>query len=277
MDAIFVDLTKIINQWANNFVEALPLIVVGLIIVILSIVLARILANLIQKALNARGTDREINILLSRIVRWTILAFGILVAFQQAGTDITAFLTGLGVLGFTVGFALQDVSSNFVAGILLLWQQPFDIGDTILVNDYVGEVKNINLRDTEIFSVEGLSIRIPNSDVFTNAITNYTQTNRRRIELEIGVSYDTDLKRAQDAALKAVSEIDGLLEDPEPQMVFHTFGGTTVNGTLYIWADLDQLGYQTARGQVLGAIKSAYEAAKIEMPFPTQQLLISQR
>jgi len=98
------------------------------------------------------------------------LILGIIIALQQVNFNVTAFLTGVGILGFTVGFALQDVSKNFVAGLLLLLQQPFNIGETIQVAGYTGRVSAINMRATELGTHDGQIVLIPNATVFTSPI-----------------------------------------------------------------------------------------------------------
>ena len=145
MAVFFVDLFAIIEGWWNSLIENLPTIVVALVVLLLASWLARLLRNAASRALMLRNTDMEIIVLVSRLVQWSVIGLGILLAASQAGFDITAFLTGLGILGFTLGFALQDVSKNFVAGMLLLILQPFDLGDTIEVSGIQGKVIEVDL------------------------------------------------------------------------------------------------------------------------------------
>jgi small-conductance mechanosensitive channel len=207
-------------------------------------------------------------------VRWTVIIFGILLAFQQAGIEITAFLAGLGIAGFTIGFALQDVSKNFVAGILLLLQQPFDLGDAIEVGDYAGTVTEINLRDTVVRTFDGRPVSIPNGDVFTSAIVNFSRTSSRRIDLDVGVAYGTDLKQAKEIVLQTLAELPGVVDDPAPVVVYHTFGGASIDMTIYYWLDLNEIGYFEGQSEGLMAINTAFEQAGIEIPYPIQTLLI---
>lgn len=275
MDDVLKNLQDILMQWWQNFLDNLPQIIAGLVVLLISIYLARLLAALLQRALHRREkSDPELTLLLTRVTRWGIIIFGVLLAFQQAGTDITAFLAGLGIAGFTIGFALQDVSKNFVAGILLLLQQPFDLGDAIEVADYGGTVVEINIRDTVIRTFDGRPVSIPNGDVFTSPIINYSRTNQRRIALDVGVAYGTDLKRAEEVALEALTEVPGIMQDPAPGVVFHTFGGTTIDLTIYYWIDLKSASYWEGQSGGLMAIDAAFEAAGIEMPYPTQKLLV---
>ncbi|MEJ2758381.1 MAG: mechanosensitive ion channel family protein, partial [Anaerolineales bacterium] len=181
--------------------------IAGLLIFLVSVYLARLFSRMAGRVLERRQKDKELNLLITRLVRWTVISLGIILALEQAGQDVTALLTGLGILGFTVGFALQDVSANLVSGILLLFEQPFDIEDSIQVAGYAGTVKSINLRATEMLTWEGLRVLIPNRDVFTNTITNYTRITQRRIGLSVGVGYDSDLTIVEETALNAVKNL----------------------------------------------------------------------
>ncbi len=197
-----------------------------------------------------------------------MIILGIIAALQQIGFDVTSFLAGLGILGFTLGFALQDVSKNFIAGLLLLWQQPFDIGDTIKVADFTGTVVDIEIRATEMITLDGLYVNIPNGDVFTSAIVNYTREKTRRIELNVGVAYGTDLEKAQQIALQAISETPGVLPEPAPTVIYKTFGDSSINFTAYYWIDTTEPGYLGGMDQGVQSINTAFEREGIEIPFP---------
>jgi small-conductance mechanosensitive channel len=276
MQTVFDNLVTIFQNWWQNFMEHLPQIIIGVLILLISIYLARLLSTLVKKALENRPkSDPETIVLLGRLTNWSMIILGIILAFQQAGIEISAFLTGLGIIGFTVGFALQDVSKNFIAGILLLMQQPFDIGDAIEVSNHSGAVIEINLRDTVLKTWDGLIVSIPNGDVFTSPITNYSRANPRRITLDVGVSYESDLKEVQKIALETLSTLPEILEDPTPIVSIHSFGDTTINLSMYYWLDTQKTGYLDAQTAGITAIKEAFEKNNIELPFPTQTIFLN--
>jgi small conductance mechanosensitive channel len=259
-----------------NFVDFLPRLIVALIVFIVGLYLAGIFARMVRRGLERRKTDPELTLLASKVTRWAVIVLGTLAALQQVDFNITAFLTGLGIVGFTIGFALQDVSKNFVAGLLILIQQPFDIGDAIKVTDYAGTVIAIDLRATELHTFDGQVVFIPNAEVFTNPITNYTKASKRRVNLSAGVAYESDLEEVTQTALEAVSSIPGLLQDPAPTLHFQGFGGTTIDLTLFYWIDTNQTDPFTAKDLGLKEIKVAFERAGIEMPYPTQRVYLQQ-
>lgn len=254
--------------------EFLPKLVTALVVFFLGLYLAGIFAALVRRALKERKVDPEIVLVSSKITRWTIIILGIILALQQVNFDVTAFLTGLGIVGFTIGFAIQDVSKNFIAGILILIQQPFDLGDAIQVSGFTGSVIAIDLRATELHTFDGEVVFIPNGDVFTNPITNYTKADKRRVNLDAGVAYESDPEKVRRVALEAITQIPGLLADPAPTLKFKEFGGSTMDLTVYYWVDTKVNDPVTAKDAGLVALKKAFEEASIDMPYPTQRLYL---
>jgi small-conductance mechanosensitive channel len=256
-----------LNPFIDMVVEQIPSVVKALLIFVVSFYLAGVLSKLLKRMLKKRDTDREVTLLLGTITRWSIIVAGVITALQQF-FNVTAFLTGLGILGFTVGFALQNIMQNFVSGVILLIEQPFDVGDAVELNGYGGTVLTISLRTTEMRTFDGLIVMIPNADVLSNTITNYTRAARRRIELPVGVSYGSDPAVARQIVLEAVQNVPGFLGDPQPMVVFHTFGGSSVDMTAYFWIDTSKTNPFAAKDTALELIKAALDKKGIEIPFP---------
>ena len=255
------------NPYLEKLIASLPNILTAILIVVASIYLAKLLSNLLKRVLKRRGADLEVTLLLGTFVRWSIIVAGSITALQRF-FDVTAFLAGLGILGFTIGFALQNIMQNFVSGVILLIEQPFDVGDAVELNGYGGTVLTISLRTTEMRTFDGLIIMIPNADVLSNAITNYTRADRRRIELPVGVSYGSDPAIARQTVLESIENVPGFLGDPEPVVVFHTFGGSSVDMTAYFWIDTSKTNPLAAKDAALEFIKAALDKKGIEIPFP---------
>jgi small-conductance mechanosensitive channel len=210
---------------------------------------------------------------ITSITRWSIIGLGIFVGLQQMGFDLSAFLVSLGVVGFTIGFALQDISKNFVAGLLLLLQQPFDIGQAIEVNGFSGTVLNVDLRATEIQTFDGKIVLIPNADVYTSSITNFSRAINRRLELNVGVANDTDLELARATALEAISKVKGVLDSPASQVAFNNFGPSSIDFTLYFWINTQETGLLDAKDQAIVKINTAFTEKGIEIPYPVQTVI----
>ena len=255
------------NPFLEKIVASLPNVLTAILIVVISLYLAKLISNLLKRVLERREADREVTILLATITRWSIIVAGIITALQRF-FNVTAFLAGLGILGFTIGFALQNIMQNFVSGVILLIEQPFEVGDNVELSGYGGAVLSINLRTTEMRTLDGLIVMIPNADVLSNTITNYTRADRRRIELPVGVSYGSDPAVARQIVLEAVKNVPGFLGDPEPMVVFHTFGGSSVDMSAYFWIDTSKTNPLAAQDAALEFIKAALEKNGIEIPFP---------
>lgn len=255
------------NQLVEKAVASLPNVLTAILIFVASLYLAKLLSGLLKEVLERRKADREVTLLLATITRWSIIVVGIITALQRF-FNVTAFLAGLGILGFTIGFALQNIMQNFVSGVILLIEQPFDVGDAVELNGYGGTALTISLRTTEMRTFDGLIVIIPNADVLSNTITNYTRADRRRIELPVGVSYGADPAAARQTVLESIKNVPGFIGDPEPVVVFHTFGGSSVDMTAYFWIDTSKTNPLAAKDAALEFIKAALEKKGIEIPFP---------
>jgi small conductance mechanosensitive channel len=266
MDSLSLSLQKLLA----DFLALLPQLIVALIVFIISLYLAGLISRVVRRTMERRKADQEITLLISQITRWTFYILGVVIALEQVGFDLTAFLAGLGILGFTVGFALQDVSKNFVSGLLLLIEQPFDIGDVIEVGDFIGEVANVDIRATEIFTFDGQNVLIPNGDVFTSPIKNYSRYNKRRLDFTIGVAYGSDLELVRKTVLEVITSIPGVIDEPAPTLAFNNFGDSSIDFTIYYWVDLNTADYLETIDATITGINLAFEQNNIEIPYPVR-------
>ena len=213
---------EILSEFVDKLVAEFPNILTALLIFFGSLYLARLLSDLLKKVLERRGADHEVTLLLGTIMRWSVVVAGVMTALQRF-FDVTAFLAGLGILGFTIGFALQNIMQNFVSGVILLIEQPFDVGDAVELNSYGGTVLTINLRTTEMRTFDGLIVMIPNADVLSNTITNYT-----RDDIHRKLSLWDELRRdiLENAAIaeslqKAVADMNFVAAATQRERAFH--------------------------------------------------------
>lgn len=266
-----------LTETFQNAVLSLPNIIAAVVTFVVMLLVAGLAAKAVQRASQRRGIRTEPTLLLSRATRWVIIAIGIVWALEQINFNVTGFVAALGILGFTIGFAMQDISKNFVAGILLLWQQPFNIEDVISVAGYTGKVTDVSIRATELRTFDGLQVLIPNAEVYTSPITNFTKVSVRRIELRIGVSYATDLEQATRVALEAVSALPDVLgDDLAPSVVFDKFGDSSMDFALYYWINTAVTSFPLAQDQGVKAVKTAFDREGIEIPFPVRTMIMPQ-
>ena len=145
-----MEIQQAFQDWFTTLVKLLPKLISGIVIFIFTIVVSGFLAKWVKQLAKKRIENIEILHLIFLLTRWSVLILGTIFALSQVDFDLTGFIAGLGVAGFTIGFALQDIAKNFISGILLLSRQPFNIGDHVKVNDYSGRVKEINVRDNAL-------------------------------------------------------------------------------------------------------------------------------
>jgi small conductance mechanosensitive channel len=248
--------------------DFLPRLIIALIMFGIGLYLAKLLSKIVRRALEKRNVKLQIIQLISRITFWSVVVLVTTVAMSTVGINLSAFLTSLGIIGFTIGFALQDVSKNFVAGLLLLISQPFQIGDIIHVGGYMGTVQTIELRATELKTVDGRQVLIPNADVFSSPLTNFTRNRLRRVEIKCGVAYGTDLQKARQVSLEAVRSIPGVLEDPAPSVNYNEFGDFAINFSVFYWVDAIDLNFQDMSDMGIVVLERAFAQSGIEIPFP---------
>ncbi len=256
-----------------RLIEFLPRLGTAVLLLLAGVYLSRLVRHLVYQALERRQSASTASRLVADLAYWGILTLGVVMAIQQF-VDVTAFLAGLGLVGFTVGFALQDVMKNFAAGVILLAQQPFRVGEMIQVGEFEGWVQAIDLRSTEIRTLDGRIVILPNAEVLNHAIVNYTRSLQRRIEVVAGVAYGSDLKRVRQAALEAIRSLPGFLEDPPPMVVFREFGDSAIQVSVLVWVDTAQVSLLAARDAAIEAIKRAFDAQGIIIPFPIRTVLL---
>ncbi len=261
------------NQWLLNLLAGLPNLITAAAIFFISLFAARLTSRLIAKLLQRRRAPVDVAHLLAESVFWAILLIGSITALQRF-FDVTAFLAGLGILGFTIGFALQDVMKNFAAGIILLLQHPFRVGEVISVAGFDGTVLVIDLRTTGLKTLDGRIVTLPNADILTHPIINYSRAYYRRVDLALSVPQGTDPASARKLVLAAIRNVQGFMEEPAPVVVFHTMTSVALELTAYFWIDVSKNNPPEAKDAALVQIRSALSAAGIAIPREVQTIYI---
>ena len=249
-----------------------PHLIAAVVTFIISLFLSGLAAKWTRKSAKERIGDPELTRLLTRLVRWSVLVLGTLVALEQINFDVTGFLAGLGIAGITVGFALQDIARNFVAGIILLIRQPFEIDDAVEVAGHAGTVLDITLRDTVIKTWDGVMEILPNADVFASSITNYSELPHRRRTVQVGLGYGQDVEQARNVFIESMRGVDGVLEEPAPEILTEGLGDSALTLAARLWVNQDTHNLFSVHSKVVEAINKAAEQEGIDLPYPTQTL-----
>src|SRR6266498_5547809 len=249
--------------------SGIPNLITALVIFVASLYLARIISNILRRVLNKRKAPAGVTHILAQLTLWTIIVIGTITALQLF-FNVTAFLTGLGILGFTVGFALQDVMKNFASGIILLLQQPFHVGELIGVKGFDGTVMAIDLRSTEMRATDGRIIILPNADVLSNPIINYSRANQRRVDISLNLAHTSDPKTVRRIVLEAMQGVEGFMNMPEPMIVFNNLTNSALELNVNFWIDVTKNDPPHAKDDVILKVKSAFGDEGIEIPHPVQ-------
>ena len=178
------------------------------------------------------------------------------------------------IVGFTIGFALQDIAQNFISGIMLLYRQPFNIGERVMVADYTGEVKEINVRDTVIETLDGELVIIPNREVFENPIVNLTHTLIRRRTIVIGLGYEQDADRAEKLFLDTIKSTPGVETNPAPTIRADSLGDSALMLEALFWINQQEHDFLQVHSRVVKAILRTAEENNINLPYPVQTVLL---
>lgn len=267
-----------INGWLEHLSEMLPNFVVAVIVLIFFYVMARFVRVLAKKVMRRIVDEEAIISLMSTIFYLVTIAIGLIIALNVLKLDqaVTSFLAGAGIIGLALGFAFQDLTANFISGVVIAFRKPIKVGDIIDTNGYNGFVRQIQLRATTIETFQGLHVIIPNRMIFQNPLTNYTLTEERRIDLYIGISYGEDLERVKEITLNAIADSPYLIEPEgrEKAMTYEGFGNSSIDFRLMIWMKYtpESPNYLEARDYAIIAIKKAYDKHGITIPFPIRTL-----
>jgi small conductance mechanosensitive channel len=264
-----------LDQFIAFFIAGTPRLFTALVIFSLSLYLARLISNVLRRVLQRRRAPAGVIQLLGQLVLWSIIVAGTITALQQF-FEVTAFLTGLGILGFTIGFALQDVMKNFASGVILLLQQPFHVGETIGVKGFDGTVLAIDLRATEMRAADGRVVILPNAEVLANPIINYSRANERRVEFSLNLSHTCDPRTVREVVLNAIENVEGYVATPEPVIVFNSITDHALELNVNFWIDVTKNDPLHAKDTVLLNVKSEFNDRGIEIPHPIQAVFSKQ-
>ncbi len=265
-----MDLSGTFQELLQDALRFIPHLIAALITFAASLLLSGMAARWVRRAARVKIRDPETLQLLSRLTRWAVILVGTLVALEQVNFDVTSFIAGLGIAGLTIGFALQDIARNFVAGILLLVRQPFNIGDAVEVAGYAGTVLDITTRDTVLKTWDGEMVILTNIDVFTSAITNYSELPHRRRTVYVGLGYGEDVGQATRLFLDAIRGVEGVLDDPAPSLLAEELGDSALTLAARFWVNQETHDLFDVHSEVVRAIKKVAEKKEIDLPYPTQ-------
>jgi small-conductance mechanosensitive channel len=264
-----------IESFITGFWWILPNLGIALVVFLIFLGIGWGARIAVSRFFNHRGRP-DLAALLAGFSRWSIIALGLLVVATIVFPSVKPadILATLGIGSIAVGFAFKDILQNWLAGLLLLLRRPFRQGDQIVVGSHEGTVERIEARATFIRTYDGKRVIIPNSSVYTEAVTVNTAFDRRRSEYDVGIGYGDDVRKACDLIRTALKGLPEISEVPGPEAIPWELAGSSVNIRVRWWTEPHQGDVVHARGRVVEAIRQALGEAGIDLPFPTRTVLL---
>lgn len=266
------------NELLMSFVERIPYFVAAIVVMIVFWLLSILFKKVVRKILGNRSRHQNLVKVFQRVGGALIFFIGFMIAMVVAipGFTPAKLIGALGIGSVAIGFAFKDIFQNLLSGILLLLSEPFRIGDQIVSGDYEGTVEDIKIRATTIKTYDGRQVVIPNSDLYTSALTVNTAYKQRRLQVAIGIGYEEDIEAAKAEIIKALNHSDTVSAKSQPSVIATGFGDSTID-LMVRWfiEDGTQANKVTSIHQVIVEIKKALDAAGINIPFPIRTLDLS--
>jgi len=264
-----------LQSWNESLISNLPIFAVAIIILVGFSILSKLVRNLLYQGLKRSIKNEALTSLLGTLAQIVVLIVGLSVALGILHLDktVTSLLAGAGVIGLALGFAFQDIASNFISGIFIAFREPYKIGDVVEVEGYCGVVKEIDLRTTLIETFQGIQIYIPNQYMFTKPLKNFSGEPIRRLDFEVGVSYAEDLRKVEALIQEALSSLEGRLSHRPVEVFFKNFGNSSIDCDVCVWIHYsNNRQYVAFRHQAIIAIKEIFDKNSITIPFPIRTL-----
>ena len=239
------------HQFAEGFVRRLPYLLAAVVALVLTVVAARLVRKGVERALSRGRAERHVVVVVGTLAYYATAVVGLLVALSLGGVNLGVLVGSLGLATVALGFALQDIVSNFTAGIVLLLEHPFTEGDHIAIAEAEGDVEEIRVRATRLRAPDGQLVLVPNKLLFTQVLTNSTATVRRRFEVRLEMPYGQDAARAKELVLAAASDAEGVCDDPAPRLLTRDLGQGARRLRLVFWVDSRGNDPQAVRSELL--------------------------
>ncbi len=273
-------LSEAFQKFYRNFIEQLPGIGLGLLIIILGVLIGIWLGKFFTRRISARTSDPLMSRFLGKAIRFLTIITAIMLALKAAGLGgiATGILTAAGASAVVLGFAFKDIGENFISGIILAFNRPFDVNDTVEIGENFGKVKALEFRYTKLKTFDGKDVYIPNSDVLTKPVTNYTEDGFFRWSFNVGIAYEDDIAGAKETISEALKSEPMVIEDQEHRnfVVEDELATSTIILKVYFWVDTKDFRMQAmkTKGNVVRTVKEALMKNGYYLPADIQEIKI---
>lgn len=266
-----------VDNLVRSIVEQIPYIAAGLVVLLLFWLISKIFKSIFFAASNRTKLDNRLRILFSRIIGVFILILGVFTALTIIVPSFRFgdLIAGLGFTSFIVGFATKDILNNLLSGVLILWKQPFQIGDYIFVKDKQGKVEYIGVRATTLKLDDGERILMPNGDLYSNPLIIRGAGAERRMKLTVSVGYDADIEQAKANIIKVMRGCRGVVSEPQASVYVTDLASEGVNLSIYFWINTNENKPMEVYDGVATGIKKALCDSNIDI-YPTSPIVVQE-
>ena len=261
----------------RDFLRALPLLVIGLLILGLSVGAGVLAARRTRSLLRHRIQARLLRSVIAGGIGVLVILVGTYIVLRVSGLTQLALTVvgGTGLVGLAVGIAFRDITENFLASIFLSMQRPFETGDLVEVSGVTGYVKQLNVRTTILMALDGNLVQIPNATVYKSNLRDFTTNANRREHVDVGIGYGDSITEAQEIALRVLTDHPAVLSEPEPLVLADSLGTAAVNLRVYFWIDGRKHSWLKVRSSVIRQIKRTFQQNCISMPDAAREVVFS--
>jgi small conductance mechanosensitive channel len=256
-------------------IACIPRVLIATLFLLIFWVIYRGIRRVLLGSMKKAAVDESIRDLLGSLIKWSVMGFGLIIACNQIGIQITALLAGVSVLGLAIGFAAQETLSNFIAGIVIFWDKPFKLGDWVTVDGMFSQVQRVTFRSTRMLTLDGEVLVMPNTQMLANKLINHTTHPLQRVNIPIGIAYKESIDNARACLLGLVSGDSRICDDPRPEVIVTACADSSVNLMLRFWIR-DESQERKMIYQYIEKAKKALDSAGIEIPFPHLQLFLEE-
>ena len=267
--------SKYWDYFTNVLIEYSPRLISATILFVIGWWAIKLIKKLIMRVMVKREMEPTLSKFLADILIWTLKILLFVTVISRLGVENSSFVAIIGAAGLAVGLSLQGSLSNFAGGVLIIMFKPFKVGDFIEAQGVSGTVKQIQIFVTQLATVDNQTIFVPNGALSNGTIINYTYATTRRADLTIGISYNSDIKKAKQIILEILNNHPMILKDPEPMVLVKDLAESSINLAVRPWSEIDN--FFIMRSDVLEQIKNTFDNNDIEIPFPQRDIHIKQK
>lgn len=267
--------TKSLFKLGENDVSLGKILYLLISFVILTFLARRLKKLLVDRILINTSMEPGARATVGTVTKFLFIVVGSIVIVQTAGIDMSALTLIAGALGVGIGFGLQNITDNFISGVIILFEKPIKVGDRIDVGDVQGNVMSISFRATQILTNDNISIIVPNSEFISSRVINWSHNDRNiRFRIPVGVSYNEDPEKIKTILLEVADKNPHVLKKPEPSVLFDEYGDSSLNFYLAVWTSTHTDKPRILKSELYFEIFKEFKKHKVEIPFPQRDIHI---